>query len=150
MAAQLSLKAALPLVKRPVKAPGHSSNTGPSNVECISLMMTSSNGNIFRVTGPLCGEFTVTGEFTAQRPVTQSFDVFFDLRLNKELSKQPCGWWFETPSRPLWRHRQLGRAGRGIGGYSPWAKTQIFTYRYHLGGQNLVMFFMYAYAQCII
>ena len=33
---------------------------------------------------------------------------------------------------------------------SPWAKTQIFTYRYHLGGQNLVMFFMYPYAQCII
>ena len=33
---------------------------------------------------------------------------------------------------------------------SPWAKTQIFTYRYHLGGQNLVMFFMYTYAQCII
>ena len=23
-----------------------------------ALMMTSSNGNIFRVTGPLCGEFT--------------------------------------------------------------------------------------------
>ena len=33
---------------------------------------------------------------------------------------------------------------------SPWAKTQIFTYRYHLGGQNLVMFFMYTYYQCII
>ena len=42
-------------------------------------MMTSSNGNIFRVTGPLCGEFTGPGEFPAQRPVTQSFDVFFDL-----------------------------------------------------------------------
>ena len=56
------------------------------------LMMTSSNGNIFRVTGHLCGEFTgdspVTGEFPAQRPVTRSFDVFFDLRLNKRLSKQ--------------------------------------------------------------
>ena len=44
------------------------------------------------------------GEFTAQRPVTQSFDVFFDLRLNKRLSKQWWGWWFETLSRPLWRH----------------------------------------------
>ena len=52
-------------------------------------MMTSSNGNIFRVTGPLCGEFTGTGEFPAQRPVTRSFDVFFDLRLNKQLNKQP-------------------------------------------------------------
>ena len=27
------------------------------------------------------------GEFPAQRPVTLSFDVFFDLRLNKRLSK---------------------------------------------------------------
>ena len=46
----------------------------------------------------------VTGEFPAQRPVTWSFDVFFDLRMNKRLSKQSWGWWFETPSRPLWRH----------------------------------------------
>ena len=60
-------------------------------------MMTSSNGNIFRVTGHLCGEFT-------QSPETRSFDVFFDLRLNKRLSKQSWGWWFETLSRPLWRH----------------------------------------------
>ena len=52
----------------------------------------SSNGNIFRVTGPLC---------PTQRPVTWSFDVFFDLRLNKRLSKQSLGWLFETP---LWRH----------------------------------------------
>ena len=40
-----------------------------------SRMMTSSNGNIFRVTGPLCGEFTGPGEFPTQRPVTRSFDV---------------------------------------------------------------------------
>ena len=64
-------------------------------------MMTSSNGNIFRVIGHLCG---VNGAFPAQRPVTRSFDVFFDLRLNKRLSKQSLGWWFETPSCPLWRH----------------------------------------------
>ena len=68
-------------------------------------MMTSSNGNIFRVTGLLCGEFTGPGEFPTQRPVTRSFDVYFDLRLNKPLSKQPWGWWFETLSRSLWRHR---------------------------------------------
>ena len=66
-------------------------------------MMTSSNGNIFRVTAPLCGEFTGLGEFPAQRPVTRSLDVFFDLRPNKRLSKQPWGWWFDTPSRSLWR-----------------------------------------------
>ena len=70
---------------------------------CTNIM-TSSNGNIFRVTGPLCGEFTGPGDFPAQTPVTRSFDVFFDLRLNKRLSKQPEGWWFETPSWSLWRH----------------------------------------------
>ena len=68
-------------------------------------MMTSSNGNIFRVTGPLCGEFTGPGEFPAQRPVTRSFDVFFDLHPNKRLSKQWWGWWFETQSCRSWRHR---------------------------------------------
>ena len=67
-------------------------------------MMTSSNGNIFRVTGHLCGEFTGPGEFLAQRPVARSFDVFFDLRLNKRLSKQSWGWWFEMLARPLWCH----------------------------------------------
>ena len=66
-------------------------------------MMTSSNGNIIRVTGPLCGEFAGPGKFPAQRSVTRSFDVFFDLHLNKRLSKQPWGWWFETPSWSLWR-----------------------------------------------
>ena len=50
------------------------------------------------------GNSPVTGEFPAQRPVTRSFDVFFDLRLNKWLSKQSWGWWFETPPHPLWRH----------------------------------------------
>ena len=71
------------------------------------FMMTSSNGNIFRVTGPLCGEFTGPGEFPAQEPVTRGFDVFFDLRLNKWLSKQSLGLWFETRSRSLWRHRNV-------------------------------------------
>ena len=54
---------------------------------------------------PLCGKFTGPGEFPAQRPATRSFDVFFDLRLNTRLSKQPWGWWFETPAWSLWRHR---------------------------------------------
>ena len=53
----------------------------------------------------LCaGNSAVPGEFPAQRPVTRSFDVFFDLRLNKRLSKQSWGWWFETQSGSLWRH----------------------------------------------
>ena len=53
------------------------------------------------------GNSPVPGEFPAQRPVTRNFDVFFDLRLNKRLSKQSLGWWFETPTRPLWRHRNV-------------------------------------------
>ena len=69
------------------------------------LMMTSSNGNIFRVTGLCAGNSPVTSKFPAQRPVTRSFDVFFDLRVNNRLSEQSGGWWFETPSCPLWRHR---------------------------------------------
>ena len=60
---------------------------------CI-IMMTSSNGNIFGVTGPLCREFT------AQRPVTTSSFVLFDLRPNKRLSKQS---WGGDLRRPLWR-----------------------------------------------
>ena len=51
------------------------------------------------------GKSPVSGELPAQRPVTRSFDAFFDLRLNKRLSKQSWGWWFETLSCPLWRHR---------------------------------------------
>ena len=75
------------------------------------FMMTSSNGNMFRVTGfcagnsPVtAGNSPVTGEFQSHRPVTRSFDVFFDLRLNKRLSKQTRRLWFETPSLSLWRH----------------------------------------------
>ena len=42
----------------------------------------------------------VTGDFPSQRPVMRSFCVFY-LPLNKRLSKQSWGWWFETPSRPI-------------------------------------------------
>ena len=61
-------------------------------------MMTSSNGNIFRVTGPLWGEFP------SHRPLARSSGVSVALRLDKRLSKQSRRWWFETPSRSLWRH----------------------------------------------
>ena len=57
---------------------------------------------------PICtGNSPVPGEFPTQKPVTRSFDVFFDLRSNKRLSKQWRGWWFETESYPLWRHRNV-------------------------------------------
>ena len=70
----------------------------------ILNMMTSSNGNIFRVTAPLWVESTCHQRIPPQRPVTRSFDVFFDLRLNKRLGKQSRRLWFETPSCSLWRH----------------------------------------------
>ena len=51
----------------------------------------------------LCvGNSPVTGEFPPQRPVTRSFDVFFALHMNKQLSKQSIHWWFDMPSRSLW------------------------------------------------
>ena len=50
------------------------------------------------------GNSPVPGEFPTQRPVTRSFDVYFDLRPNKRLSKQSWGWWFDTLSCSLWRH----------------------------------------------
>ena len=50
------------------------------------------------------GNSPVTGEFPTQRPVSRSFDVVFDLNLNKRLSKQSWGWEFETLSHSLWRH----------------------------------------------
>ena len=73
----------------------------PGANELTDCMMTSSNGNIFRVTGPLCGNSPVPSEFPPQRPLTRRFNVFFDLRLNKWLSKQLWGWWFETLPCPL-------------------------------------------------
>ena len=60
---------------------------------------------IFSALLVLCeGNSSVTCEFPSQRPVTQSFDVFFELCLNKRLSKLSTRRWFETPSRSLWHH----------------------------------------------
>ena len=67
-------------------------------------MTMSSNGNIFCTTGLCAGNSQVTGEFPSQRPVMRSFDVFFDLYLNKQLSKQSIHRWFETQLCTLWRH----------------------------------------------
>ena len=68
-------------------------------------MMTSSNGHIFRVSGPLLGEFTGYRWI----PLTKTsdpggFDVFFDLDLSKRLTEPSRRWWFETPLCPLWHH----------------------------------------------
>ena len=72
----------------------------------------------FSVLLAMCaGNSSVSGEFSAQRPVTRSFNVFFDLRLNKRLSKQWWGWWYETSSCPLWSHgNDLIFWGKCLGG----------------------------------
>ena len=58
----------------------------------------------FSVLLALCVENSpVTDDFPAQRTGTRSFFVFFDLRMNKQLSKQSWGWRFGTPLLSLWR-----------------------------------------------
>ena len=68
------------------------------------LAICAGNSPIPALLAICAGNSPVPGELPTQRSVTRSFDVFFDLRLNKRLSKQSWGWWFETLSRPLWRH----------------------------------------------
>ena len=57
-------------------------------------------GNIFRVIGPLWEDSTDHRWLSSAR----SFDVLFDLCLDKRLSEQSRRRWFETPSRSWWRH----------------------------------------------
>ena len=68
------------------------------------IMMMSSNGNIVRDTGHLCGEFTGPRWIPRTKARDAELWYFFDLRLIKRLSKQSWGWWCETLSCPLWRH----------------------------------------------
>ena len=73
--------------------------------------MTSSNGNVSALLAFCEGNPSGTGEFPSQRPVTLSFNGVFYLRLKKRLSKQLRRWWFETPSRSLWRHCNTSSTG---------------------------------------
>ena len=73
--------------------------------QCLPRSWWHHQMETFSVLLAICvGNSPVSGEFPAQRQVTRSFHVFFDLRLNKLLSKQSWGWWFEMQSCPLWRH----------------------------------------------
>ena len=60
--------------------------------------------DIFCVTGALCREFTGHRGIPLTKPVTRSLNIFFDLRLNKQLSKQSRRRQLETPLRSIWRH----------------------------------------------
>ena len=93
--------------------------------------MTSSNENTFRFTGPLWGNPPVTGGFPSQRPVTRSFDVFFDLRLFKRLSEQSRRWWFYTPLRSLWRTSLQ---------WFTWTKINLhYPYHFHAVSANRIL-----------
>ena len=72
----------------------------------------------------LCaGMSPVTGKFPSQRPVTRSFEVYFDPYLNKRLSKQSRRWWFETPSFSLWHHCNVGHITVRYHGY--WRRKTV-------------------------
>ena len=72
---------------------------------CILLAWWRHQIESFSALLALCvGNSPVPDEFPSQRPVTRSFEVFFDLCLNKRLSKQSWGWWCETPPHPLRHH----------------------------------------------
>ena len=73
----------------------------------VGSMMTSSNGNIFRVTGHLCGKFTGPRWISRTKASDAELWCSFDMRPNIRLSKQSWGWWFETPPQSLWRHRNV-------------------------------------------
>ena len=60
-------------------------------------------GLVWNVLTPLMS-MSVIGQLPSQRQVTRSFGVFFDLRLNKRMSKLSKRRRFETASRSLWRH----------------------------------------------
>ena len=96
---------------------------GPANMESVSvawrhngidvilivkhsaiIMMTSSNGNIFRVTGHLCGEFTGLRWIPRTKASDAELWCFLWSVPDKRLSKPSRGWWSETQSSSLWRH----------------------------------------------
>ena len=74
-------------------------------LSCFSTGWWRQQMELFSSLLAFCAENSpVTDEFPTQRPVMRSFDVFFHLRLNQQLSKQWRRRWLETPSRTLWRH----------------------------------------------
>ena len=113
----------------------------PFNPLVVYRMMTSSNGNILCVTGHLCGEFTGHRWIPHTKASEAELWCFLSsaLRLNKQLSKQSWGWWFETLSRPLWRHchcnemihYQLFYSQRSIGSVA-WISNYIHGFLWHV------------------
>ena len=82
-------------------------------IECTYLSMPCKSSlwwrhqmESFSTSLALCaGNSPVPGEVPSQRPMTRSFEIFFDL--SKRLSKQLWGWWFATPPHPLRRQSNV-------------------------------------------
>ena len=93
----------------------HCNDTAIYGIQTVTCTWWRNQMETFSALLAICaGNSLVAGELPAQRPVTPSFDVFFDLRLNKRSSKQSWGWWFEMPSPPFWRHCNVNIfSGRG-------------------------------------
>ena len=114
-------------------------------------MMTLTNGTFSAsLPPPPCeGNSQVTEELLSERPVTRSFDIFFDLRLNKRLSKQTRCWRFDTPSRPLWRHCNASMFCEMTWWYTPlaWPTTDYKTHElcYQTSGNCFYLKFKTAY-----
>ena len=89
---------------------------------------------LFALLAICAGNSPVIGEFPAQRPVSRIFDVFFDLRLNKRLSKQWWDWWFETPLCPLWRH--CNDMGKNVRYLATTKHTKVQTLWHHGAAAN--------------
>ena len=96
-----------------------------------SSMMMSSNGNIFRVTGRLCGEFTGHRWISHTKASDAELWWLFDLRLNKRLSKQSWGGWFETPSYSLWRQCNVKGAEATPATFEQMWLKHVFAFLYH-------------------
>ena len=76
-------------------------------------MMTSSNGNIFRVTGHLCGEFTGHRWIPHTKASDAEFDVFFiRVWINGWVNNREAGN-LRRYGGPLWRHRNDDPEQRG-------------------------------------
>ena len=82
-------------------------NFGKWRVPLLSApirMMTSSNGNIFRGTGPLCWEFTGHRWILLTKASDAEHLCFLWAALEQRLNKQSWHRWFQMTSLSLWRH----------------------------------------------
>ena len=108
-------------------------NNHITKISMSLIMMTSSNGNTFSATGLLQREFTGhrwIPRSASQRPVTRSFDIFFDLCLSQQLYKQWRRQWLETPSRSLWRHGNVTLRTRLVETLGIWCSVVESVSRY--------------------